>query len=221
MFKSKNTLALEAARAAVADINKRLDDLNRTRAERLLAGDEAASIAKIDDEIAIAQHAAKTEIDRIILLDEEVSHEEALRVAKRKGDQIGRIEGLCGDRVKLGAKIEKKIEELLDLIEEDIEITKRIIAAWAWSNSDREVLKPFGQGIRQMLCYQFYKQSALRFLGNIGFALPGAVCERTEWQLQPQSIPSLTDRLGEIAVYASRVMRAGFNPINKEKAEAL
>src|SRR5450759_2889776 len=95
MFKSKNTLALEAARAAVVDINKRLDDLNRTRAERLLAGDEAASIAKIDDEIAIAQHAAKTEIDRIVLLDEEVSHEEALRVAKRKGDQIGRIEGLC------------------------------------------------------------------------------------------------------------------------------
>jgi hypothetical protein len=127
---------------------------------------------------------------------------------------------MLNERAKLGPKIEKKIDELLDLIEEDMAVTRRIMPAWAWSNSDREVLKPFGQGIRELLCYAFYKKSAQRFMGNVGgnaITLPGSVCERMEWRLQPDKIPSLADRLREIAEYGSRVMRGG-KPIIERKA---
>src|ERR1019366_1556825 len=93
MFKSKATLARDTARGTLADAQKQIDDRKRTRAEQLLAGADAAAITTIDGEIAGLQHAARTEIDRIALLDEEVAHEEAARIAKRQAQHIEIVEG--------------------------------------------------------------------------------------------------------------------------------
>jgi len=106
-----------------------------------------------------------------------------------------------------------------------MENSKAIAAAWPWGTGQRAALKLHGQGLRALLCAELYRQRALAFLDNVGedqIALPGSVCPRDEWRLQPDKIPSLSQSLEEIADYASRVMRGSNEevPLSKEEQAA-
>jgi hypothetical protein len=92
--------------------------------------------------------------------------------------------------------------------------------AWPFNTSDTEILKPWAQGIRELLCYEFYRKSALRFINTPGaITLPGSVCEKDVWRLQPHLIPSLSKRLQDIAEYGSRVMRGGRSTVQPKQLE--
>jgi hypothetical protein len=184
--------------------------------------DRPPDVAKLKAELAALRTADEDRTRTIVELKKRAEAEEAAAVVKRKAALIGRVETMCIERAKLGSRIEKKIGELLDLVEEKVEHDKRIIPAWPWSNSDREVLKPFSQGTRELLAYEFFKQCATRYLSQTvgAFLLPGSVCEKDIWRLQPHLIPSLSDRLSEIAEYASRTMRGG-QPVTESKLEKI
>lgn len=210
---------LEAERVEVQRIERRIAELDG-RINGLLLADDNGAIEKLETDIAALRKEADRRRRLIGVLEDERANAEKAAVLKRREAQINRVENLCTGRTNLGPKIEKKIEELLDLVVEEIDYTKRIIPAWTWSNSDREVLKPFGQGIRELLCYEFFRQSASRFIGQTGaVTLPGSVCEKDIWRLQPHLIPKLSDRLREIGDYASRAMRGVNLPLKGKPDE--
>ena len=91
-FRQKAATRLAAAQAALAEVDNKLAEIGRTRAQRLLAGDGASAIAKLDAEIATLQHAAQTERDRIRLLEAEAEREEAEAVVRRRADLMVRFQ---------------------------------------------------------------------------------------------------------------------------------
>src|SRR5262245_23843026 len=98
---------LSTARAALAELNSRLDALRSARSERLLAGDPAAVIADIDAQIAAAQHAVTTEADRIALLEQQHAREVAERDAAEHEAHISRVEKSFADRDEAGRQLQK------------------------------------------------------------------------------------------------------------------
>lgn len=56
-----NAAQLDRSLSALASINSTISDLAAKRAARLLAGDNAGAIGRIDAEIETQRHAAKTE----------------------------------------------------------------------------------------------------------------------------------------------------------------
>jgi hypothetical protein len=75
---------LTKARDALAELERKISELTATRDRRLLNGDAAAVLAKVEDEIAALRRAARTETDRIALLQQEAQREEQAAVNKRR-----------------------------------------------------------------------------------------------------------------------------------------
>jgi hypothetical protein len=89
----KNTAAaIDRARTALADTEAKITDVTAKRAARLLAGDTAAAIGKLNGELDALRHAAATERDRIALLEKEAEKEAAERRASEKSALIERAE---------------------------------------------------------------------------------------------------------------------------------
>lgn len=211
--------------AQIADCNLRLKDLDdviagprQERQAKLLAdvddGREPEA-REIDEKIRGLGIEAEGLRDLLQALEARLESERQAKAAKARAGHIERIEALLNERVENGKKITKAVASLIGAVERDIEITKALAAGWPWNTSDRNVLKLFGIGIKQMLAHEFYRQSALKFLGNTGdnaIALPGSVSPRDEWRLQPNKIPPLAKQLEEIAAYASDAMRGAPMP---------
>jgi len=64
-----------------------------------------------------------------------------------------------------------------------------------------------------LLAYEFYRISARPLLGGAAGArarppLPGALCPRADWQLQPEKITPLADRLRAASKFAVETLQA-------------
>jgi hypothetical protein len=212
-FKSKTETLFDQRRQRMSDLMERIARLAESRAAKLLADADAGRVPEAQ-EIEAQILTLRADLDRerevIAALDQRLADEARAKQAKRQAAHVDRLEEIFNERVKNGVEIEKTIAKLIELVANDIEFSKKIIPAWPWSNSDREILKPFGVGIRQLICYEFYRQSATAFMNNVAesaITLPGSVCEKMELRLQPGKIVPLAARLREIASHASAVMR--------------
>ena len=199
---------LAAERQEVARINQRDAELDAKLNAALLAGDNTA-VDKLEAEIATLRREVERRHRTIVLLEKENVAEQTAAAKKRKEQQAECVLALAKARIENGGEIEKTYAKLINLVQKDTELSGQMVAGWPWSNSDVGALKPFGQGIRELMCYESYRQSALAFMDKVGgnaIALPGSGCPKIEWRLQPSKIPSLVDSLREIAAYASRAM---------------
>ena len=82
---------LEQARTTLTEIEAKIAELTAKRRGRLLAGDAANLIGRLDDEIGALQRAARTEVDRIALLEIEARRAEAEAIARRRAETITRV----------------------------------------------------------------------------------------------------------------------------------
>jgi len=201
---------LQAERQELQQIERHLQELEAELKEKLLADADDDALARLDLEIARFKRKADHIRLRIDSLNAAAAMEAKAAMRKETERIIEREEALFDERTGNGKEITRTIAKLIKLVGNDIRITRQIMSGWSWNNSDRDALLPWGQGIRRLLCHEFYKQSAQAWMNNVGdnqITLPGSVCENPDNRLQPQKIQSLNDRLQEIANHASDVMR--------------
>jgi hypothetical protein len=208
MFKSKNSLAREAAHTALADIKTRIEDHKRTRAEQLLNGADAAAIAKIDDEITGLQHATTTETDRIVLLDEAIAGEEAARVRKRQAERLALIDGKMKELRDGVADFSKTLGKAAKLYQRWQTLAVELAVMHQWRPGDQTAagfhLDEITRDVRAELYRIGSGMPAGTGIGRPGF--PGALCFKIEWQHQSEKIPALLNVIDDRLAFARKIL---------------
>jgi hypothetical protein len=215
-FKPSAKKQLEKTRTAHTAIITQIAEKEAARNAALLAGDDAAAVAKIDGEIAALHHAERTEADRIKLLEQEAEREEGLARAKRRADLIVRIKAKIAERDEVGAELEKKLGEAVKLFRRAHEIGLEASAMWSWNESDRIAIGLSGMELKLMVMHYIFKVgSVVNPLGGLPFhhmaqSFPGGQNPKpTEWAMRPDKVPSLTEALALRSKFASRVLDGG------------
>jgi hypothetical protein len=215
---------LERARATLAEIQQKITELVGKRRARLVAGDPAGAIAKFDDELAALRHAVQTETDRIALLEEEARRAEGEAVARRRAGLISRFEKKLQAADAVAAELEASVAKSTELFHRVIALREEARAALPVSNSHIEAAASTmegaamsGSAIRALLCHEFYRVSARPLKGGIPGertvpSLPGSVCPRIEWQLQPEKIQPLAAALRQASAFAVSLMKNEVDP---------
>ena len=216
---------LQSEQEQLQQIEGHLVELEAELKEKLLADADDDAVSRLDLEIARFKRKAEHIRLRLDSLTARAAMEAKAESRKQTQQLIERIEAACEERVENSHKITRTVAKLVELVANDIALSKKIMAGWGWDNSSRAAIKPFGQGIRELLCYELYRQSAAAFMGQVGdnaITLPGSVCPNPDWRLLPQKIQSLNDRLRDIANHASEVMRrtAGIPKGTEEQRKA-
>jgi len=216
VFKPSAKTQLKKAHDAQAAIVAQIADKEAARNAALLAGDDAAAVAKIDGEIAALHHAERTEADRIKLLEQEAEREEGLARAKRRAELIGRVKARIAERDQVGAELEKKLGEAVKLFRRAHEIGLEASAMWSWNESDRIAIGLSGMEFKLMVMHHIFKVgSVVNPLGGLPFhhmaqSFPGGQNPKpTEWAMRPDKVPSLTEALALRSKFATRVLDGG------------
>jgi hypothetical protein len=204
---------LDQAKDALEDINARIAKLTAWREGQLLADATAADIAKIDTEIATLQHAARTEVDRVRLLEAKAVDEEAAERIRRHEAHIRQVEKLGDDFVAAGVKLAEATANLVAAYRETVAAAERRGAAWPWAPQDQGAAMLTGVTVQLALSHEFFRISHVPFLGGrpgekLVPGLPGSSCSRpTDLLGFPEREPALIDVCKIAAEYARRRMR--------------
>jgi hypothetical protein len=215
VFKPSTKTQLKKVRDAHAAILSQIADKEAARNAALLAGDEAAAVAKIDAEIAGLRHADRTEADRIKLLEKEAEKKEGLARAKRQAELIGCVKAKIAEADAIGAEAQAVADKLIKLCFRECELRLAVLPMWAWNNSDRGAIGLSGVAVKERYMRYFYKAgTVINRLGGLPVdravpSFPGRLEPRFELKLQPKKIPSMIDDMGERSAYASKVLDAG------------
>jgi hypothetical protein len=215
MAKKNTGNRLDAARAAHAEATKQLADKQAARNAALIDGMAARDIAKIDNEIAILQQAARTEADRINLLEAEAKREAAAAAIKRQGELVNRFERTLAQADALAVDLQDKVlPDLLAKVRQIISLRERARAAFAVNSSSARAAAGSIEGcamsapaVMAMLAYEFYRISARPLLGGRPGersepSLPGSLCPRVEWNLTPGKITPFATALKTGSTFA-------------------
>lgn len=212
MARKSAATSLELARKALEDIGTKLDELAHKREDRLLAGDDAATIRALDNEIDALEHARRTEVDRIKLLEGRAKQEEAARVMREREGLIKRLESKLAARDAVGAELQTKVAEAEKLFRRMIDLSEQVVIAWPWGTADYAPALLTGSGITTALQHELYRVGARPFLGGapglkVAVNFPGAKCPDHRLMGMPEQIPPLVENLAQASRYASDLMR--------------
>jgi hypothetical protein len=209
---------LGVARETLAGLEAKIGELANRRRARLLAGDDAPAIDRLDDELARLQRQASTERDRIKLLIAQAEEEERKAIAKRKAATIARVEKKLADADAMAdelqaavakadeflRKIVKARGELLPVLMGDAHVNAAALSA------DGCALAP--AAIVQLLKYEIYRTGARPISTGLAgirseISFPGGVSPRIEFQHQPERITPLATTLRRASAYAVALLR--------------
>jgi hypothetical protein len=210
---------LDKARGVLAETEAKIAALEGRRRVRLVAGDPADIIGKLDEEIGALRKAAAVETDRIGLLQEEARKADIEAIAKRRSGLINRFTKKLEAADAVAAELEAAVKKTTELYHQVIAMREDARAALPASNSHIEAsansmegCAMSGAAVRALLCHEFYRVSAkpLR-LGIPGErtqpSLPGSVCPRIEWQHQPEKLVPLATALRQASAFAVSLMK--------------
>jgi hypothetical protein len=206
---------LEEARAALTEIDGKLAELGRTREQRLLAGDGAAEIAKLDAEIADLRHAQQTETDRIRLLEAEAAREANERRVKEKLGLIERVEKKLTERDAAAAELQNAIEQADKCFRKMITLARDVRAAWPWQAHDLPPALLGEAAIIAAVKHEIFRSGARPQLyggqdkPGAGLSFPGGQAPRLELVGTPEKVPTLVNVVREATALASTIMRSG------------
>jgi hypothetical protein len=219
MAKKSASHRRDDARAALAAITAQLADKQTTRSAELLAGADAAAVAKIDAEIAVLQHAERTERDRIELLEKAVADEKQANVAKQQAAHIAHFAKLQAARVVCAGKVQESAKDFLKNTRELIELSERARTGFAVHSASARGAADSIDGaamsagaIMQLLANELFRISSVPFLGGHAGergspSLPGSKCPKLEWQLTPEKVMPFADRMKIAADYAVATLK--------------
>jgi hypothetical protein len=222
---AKITAALDRARSTLAEINARSAEATAKRKARLLAGDSAISIGKLDAEITDLQRAAGTEVDRIRLLEVEAQREEAETVAKRRSALTERFAAKLAEADALADALQADLARVEKTFRQIIKLRETARAAWPIGDSHHNAVAETPEGaamsggaVAALLKYELYRIGARPFLGGHPgargeVAFPGGACPDLRWQMAPEKIVPFGTALRNASRFAVDAMRGKLDPL--------
>jgi hypothetical protein len=208
--------ALQAAKLTLQAIQAGVTEIVSRRDAALLAGEPAAAIRKIDDELAEQQHAERTEHDRILVLEKEVARQTRERQTKEREGLIGRIEARFIARNEAAAELQDAIKKADAAFRRVVDLSVEADAGWPFAAHERSAAMLPATSILLAVQHELYRVGARpRRYGGMdkgvhpGLHMPGGICPKLEWANLPEAIPSIVDALRDASNYASSVMRTG------------
>jgi hypothetical protein len=210
---------LDQARAAHADAERRIGKLEDARITALLSDDDAKA-ARLDVELENQRRLARGFRDKIKLLEVEAEHEAAERRMREHEGLVQRFEKKLNDADAIAvelqadvALVEKKFRKIIALREEARAAfaVRTPHAAAAAGAPDGCALA--GGAVKTLLMYELYRVGHRAFLGGHSGAkrevdLPGGLCPKTEWALEPEKIEPFAEALKRGSQFAVELLRA-------------
>jgi hypothetical protein len=215
MAKNTTAASLERARAALAEIEAGIAELTEKRSARLLAGDAATAIGKIGAELQSLQQAAKTERDRITLLESEATKEQAEAAEQARLAHITKTEQIFERRTEKAVRLEQIFDEARDVLRSIAADNAEIEAAWRFEYHDRVPLVLPVEHLIEATRHHLFRLSTPPVTGKAGAAgtpvdLPGGKNPQPlTWAGQPEKAPALGASMREAAKLGSEIMRTG------------
>jgi hypothetical protein len=209
-------VALKAARVSQQEIQAAIAEIVSRRDAALLAGEPAAAIRKIDDELAEQQHAERTEADRILVLEKEVARQTRERQTKEREGLIGRVEAKFKARNEAAAELAQAIKKADQAFRKIVDLSVACDAGWNFTAGERTAALLPATSILLAVQHELFRVGSRpkRYGGmdkgvHPGLHFPGSACPRLEWANLPEAVPSIVDALRDAGNYASSVMRTG------------
>jgi hypothetical protein len=209
-------VALEQARVSLQAIQVAAAEVNSRRDAALLAGEPAAAIRKLDEELAERQHEERTESDRIQVLEREVERQRIERQAREKASLIGRVEAKFKARSDAAIELEQAIKTADKAFRKIVDLSVECDAAWGFATHERTAAMIPTASVLTAVTHEIYRVGSRprRYGGqdrgaHPGLHFPGGQCPRLELVNLPESIPPIVNVLRDAANYASQVMRTG------------
>jgi hypothetical protein len=213
--KTNVATALDRSRSMLEEIDSKIATLVERRKERLLAGDNAVAIAKIDGEIAPLQQAAKTEADRIAVLQVEADREAAEQRAREHKALIGRIERKFAERDAAVVELAAAVKAADDAFRKVVRLGRDLTAAWAWMPHDAVAcLLPPGSILTPLRHELFRVGSRPNLLGgqvspDAGLDFPGGQSPTLELRLAPSLVTPMVEVFAQASRCASEILHTG------------
>jgi hypothetical protein len=203
------TARLDRSRATLAEINARLASLTDRRRERLLAGDNAAAIGKIDSEIEAQQRAAKTEADRVLLLEREAATEAVAAENRRREAATDAFAAKLREADAAGDELQAVLEKADELFRKIIRCREEARAGWPLASAHFNALAGATDGaalsahaVHALVRHEIHRIGSRPFLGGS----PGVVGEVSFPGGMP---PNLTLQLKLSATHDVQRQRSG------------
>jgi hypothetical protein len=224
---------LTKAREALAELEHKITELTTARDRRLLDGDAAAAVAKVEDEIAAAQRAARTETDRIALLITALAAEEQEALAKRRAHLRDRFAKRMAEADVVADDVQKTVALLVQQFRRLVTLRETARAAWPLADSSSNAAAGAhdgaalsGAAVKFLLAAEFFRQSADPFMGGAPGevrkqSLPGSQCPDLRFQLQPERLVSFSDVLKRASAFAVSQMSTVLDPLRAMPGAAI
>jgi hypothetical protein len=123
---------LQVEQEQLQQIEGHLQELEAELKEKLLADADDEAVARLDLEIARFKRKAEHHRLRIDSLNAAAAIEAKAAARKQTAELIERIEAACDERVKNSQAITRTVAKLIELIANDISLSKKVMAAWPW-----------------------------------------------------------------------------------------
>jgi hypothetical protein len=213
---------LAAARARLNELEGEIAAVAGKRRAGLLAGGD---VTRHDSEIARLEHAARTERDRIGLLDIEVARVASEDVAKRKAAKIAHIQKQLDESDALGEQLETLTSKAIETFHQIVRLRGSAVSIFANGDSEIGVAINNYQGmaltasaVQVLLSHELYRQGARVVLpgGAPGVqpepAWPAPRSPSLDLQMTPEKITRLSVALKTASAYTVGLAKDGRAP---------
>jgi hypothetical protein len=220
-FRSKNEIALDAARTALAESDKTDAAIKDKRSAALLETDDNAAVLALDHELVELNHLRKIQNDRIALLQREVAKEEDQRRAKAEAK----------NKASVDADLEKLNEFAADYAKH-IGAAAKIFHAWTDHALKCAMIHPWPRGVQEAAAfvppevlklaqYEHARVGTGRIMsaGSVKrLDFPGGRIPSMDLEHQREKIKPLVDAVAERVAYAKNILHG--KPIIIERKSA-
>jgi chromosome segregation ATPase len=212
MRRSRSTVAdhLERAREALAETNRQLAELGERREAALLSDDDG-EIEPIDRELDHLERVARTQADRVRLLERQAANEDAARQSKRRQEHIARIEQQLAEADKIAGEVQRAAGQYAASFRRLVDLRREIAAAWNWSTNEIDLAALSAAAVVRLLAAELYRVAAAPVVAGdvVGRCdLPGAACPDVTLALEPDKITPFAVAIRDASAHAISIMKS-------------
>jgi hypothetical protein len=226
MAKMTDTAAqLDRARSLLAETESKLEALSAKRKSRLLAGDHANALARLDQEIASLRHVRTVESDRIEVLQSEREREEAEERAQKRDSLTKEFEAILARSDAAGEELQSAVARVEEKFREVIRLREAARAMWPIGDSHTNAVAETAEGaalsapaVKALLQFEMYRVGARVYQGGAPnlrpqVSLPGSACPDLRLQMTPEKITPFATALKQKSQFAVSLMREKLDPL--------
>ena len=216
---------LAAAKAELEATNKQTAETAARRKARLLAGDTAAAIAKLDGELELLRQAAGTENDRIRLLEVEAAKEGREALAKKRAGLIDKFAKTLAESDALADLMQSDLAKVEQTFRRIIKLREQALAMWPSGDSHSAAVARTPEGaamsagaIATLVKYELFRIGARPYAGGemgarVEVEFPGGASPRLDWLMLPERVVPLATALKAASEFAVATMRDRLDPL--------